>query len=226
MEIVQIDPKSLKENPWNPNVVDPINQEKLEKSLEKDGLQKAILIRTLPSGEKELVDGQHRTRAAIALGWNSIYCVDLGEMSDGEAKKQGLIGNSRYGDDDPMLMANLLSDSEIGSAADLLETLPFDESSLTAYFEHSSIDLDDLDALDEIDESNDLELEMPENKGRTHQVLRFKVPVNDAAKISDAITRIKHENGFTESDDLTNAGDSLVHVFSLLENNNGQKEVT
>ena len=217
MEITEHDPRDLRENPWNPNVVDPINQDKLEASLKKDGLQKAILIRTLQDGSKEILDGQHRVRAAIEIGWDLIACVDVGQISDGEAKKQTLIGNSRYGDDDPLLMSNLLSDSDIGSASDLLETLPFDESTLTSYFEHSTVDLDDLDQLDEIDESDALDLEMPTGSaGKTHQVMRFKVSIDDAVKISDQISKTKHQQGFTESDDLTNAGDALVFLIGQL----------
>lgn len=212
------DPESLLENPWNPNVVDPVNQHKLQRSLEVDGLQKAILVRTLKDGSRQIIDGQHRVLAARALGWDTVPCVDLGDISDGEAKKHTIIGNQRYGADDVMLMANLLSDESIGSAADLIATLPFDEATLEGYFQHLTIDLDDLENLGDIDDSDDLGVNLPSGKStRTHQILRFKVTVEDATNISDLVTRTKHAQGFTESDDLTNAGDALVYLFSDLE---------
>lgn len=217
MKVAEIDPRILSNNPWNPNVVDPINLEKLKNSLKVDGQQKAVLIRTLPDGEKQILDGQHRVSAAISLDWEKVWCVDLGEIDDGAAKKHTLIGNSRYGNNDPLLMANLLSDEDIGSASDLIATLPFDESTLTSYFEHATINLDEIAGLDELDDSDDLEIEMPTGKaGKTHQVLRFKVSVDDATRLTDLITKTKHEQGFTESDDLTNAGDALVYLFGKI----------
>lgn len=225
MKISEINIEDLESNPWNPNVVDPINQDKLEASIRHDGLQKAILVRTLPSGKKQILDGQHRVLAATALGFKHLPCVDLGEITEGEAKKQTLIGNSRYGDDDPLLMANLLSDDSMGSAELLLSTLPFDEHTLTSYFEHGGLDMGDLDDLENVDDSDDLNLEMPPTSHtKTHQIMRFKVPLDDGMKISDLITKTKHEQGFTESDELTNAGDALVFILSNLEKNKNGKE--
>lgn len=210
MDINQVVIERLEANPWNPNVVDPINQDKLVLSMEQDGLQNPIVVRELSSGALQVLSGWHRTQAAKTLGWPTISAINLGEISDSVAKKAVLIGNSRYGDDDPDLMASLLSSDDI-SAEDLLSTLPFDEDALTAIFSHQSLDFDELD-LD--DEEIDLELDLPTNtKTQTHQILRFKIPVDDAIAISDLISKTKKDQGFDESDELTNAGDALVYLF-------------
>jgi hypothetical protein len=41
--------------------------------------------------------------------------------------------------------------------------------------------------------------------------MRFKVPLGDAEKITELIVKVKKRQNFTSSDDLTNAGDALVH---------------
>lgn len=214
MKITYENAHALVSNPWNPNVVDPINMDKLRTSLSEDGLQKAILIRTLPDGSKQILDGQHRVAAAVSLGWAEVACIDLGEIPDETAKKHTLIGNARYGDDDPLLMANLLSDQSL-TAENLLATLPFDEATLTSYFEHSRLDLDALaEELNDLPGTGALDLDVPQGKtARTHQILRFKVAVSDAVELADLITRTKHEQGFTASDDLTNAGDALIYLL-------------
>lgn len=213
MDFCQIEVDALKENPWNPNVVDPINQEKLERSLQQDGLQNPIIVRTLDDGTLQVLSGWHRTLAARKLGWEQIQCINVGTIDDAIAKKAVLIGNSRFGDDDPTLMASLLSSDDI-SAEDLLSTLPFDEDALTAIFSHEGINLDDLE-LD--NEEIDLEIDISESTSKkTHQIMRFKVSFDDAIAISDLIAKTKKEQGFSESDDLTNAGDALVYLFGKL----------
>lgn len=205
----------MKANPWNPNVVDPINQEKLQRSLQQNGLQKAILIRTLPDGSKQILDGWHRVQAAIQLGWKKIYCVDLGAIPDTRAKIETLTGNSRFGEDDPLLMANLLSDPSL-VADDIISTLPFDEAMIKEYFEHTTAELD----LDDLGQDSEISLDLEDTKpARTHQILRFKLSIEDATTVTDYIARVKAEQQFNQADELTNAGDALMHIINQLQAN-------
>jgi hypothetical protein len=59
--------------------------------------------------------------------------------------------------------------------------------------------------------------ELPEEKlaktPRTHTIMRFKVALADAERITERIVAVKHEHGLTTSDDLTNAGDALVQIL-------------
>lgn len=220
MNITYESPGRLIPNPWNPNKMDPINEEKLANSLRDDGLDKAIAVRELEDGSLQILDGQHRVAAAQSLGWDTIEVVNFGKMTDAKAKKHTLIGNSRYGEDDPMLMANLLSDNDLGSADDILNTLPIDEASLASYFDHINIDLDDLDleSEEDPDAEADLGVDLDQKKpAKTHSIMRFKVSIDDGAGVSDLIKRTQKEQGYTESDELTNAGDALVYLLGAKE---------
>lgn len=215
MEIQHVDPALLKPNPWNPNVVDPINQLKLEASIQKDGIKRPIVVRTLPNGDLEIIGGQHRTMAALALNMSLVPVINRGEISDAQAKKETLIDNFRYGSDDVFKFSELLQDPEIGSAEELLATMPIDEEELAGYFSHLTaenvdVEIDNILEDQEQGEAIDLGTATP---ARTHQIIRFRVSIEDAAKIGELIKKVRAEQGYTESDDMTNDGDALVHLL-------------
>lgn len=219
MDVKYLDPMTLKANPWNPNNVDPINQEKLEASIKRDGIKRPIVVRELDDGSLQIIGGQHRTEGAINIGLKTVPVINRGPISDAEAKKETLLDNFRYGSDNLTRLSELLSDPDIGSAETLLATMPIDEEELASYFEHiTSADLEaDLDAAlgeapepePEDDGTVDLGLGKPV---RTHQILRFRVSVEDAAKLAELMKETKIVNGYVGSDDLTNDGDALIHL--------------
>ncbi len=87
----------IRPNQWNPNKVDPLDQEKLEQSLKLHGQQIPIIVRQVDDLGMEIVDGEHRFHAATALGWESIQAINLGQCSEEEAKRKTIYANSRYG---------------------------------------------------------------------------------------------------------------------------------
>lgn len=216
MQVEEINPKDLRPNPWNPNIVDPINQMKLEASIQKDGIKRPIVVRTLEDGSMEIIGGQHRTLAAISLGYDRVPVINRGKISDADAKRETLIDNFRYGSDDAMRFSALLQDPEIGSAEELLMTMPIDEEELAGYFAHLTaekieVEVDSiLNDEEEKSEAIDLGAGTPT---RTHQIIRFRVSVEDAAKIGEIVKKVRAEQGYMESDDMTNDGDALVHLL-------------
>jgi len=219
LAITYVDPAKLNPNDWNPNVVDAINQDKLKKSLEVKGWRGVVSVKTLDDGSFEIIGGEHRVKAAVELGHDKIPIINYGTMSDAQAKEQLLLDNSRYGDDDPYKMSSLLHDDNLSSADELISMLPIDTEELAAFFEHDTADfqLSDLDDLD--DDPIDLD-PTSATSVQTHQIMRFKVPVEDAGVILEKIKTIKSTQGFTEADELSNAGDALIYLFRELETNN------
>jgi len=216
MAVEYADPRTLKANPWNPNSVDPINQMKLEASIKKDGIKRPVVVRTLADGSLEIIGGQHRTLAAINLRMELVPIINRGEISDAQAKKETLLDNYRYGSDDIFKFTELLQDPDLGSADELLATMPIDEEELASYFSHlTSDDLSvDIDAaLEDKPEEAKIDLATP---ARTHQIIRFRVSIEDSANIAELMKATRAEQGFTESDDMTNDGDALVYLLSQL----------
>src|SRR5574343_554781 len=94
-----ISPGELEPNPWNTNTMDAETEKKIEASLKRLGFFRPIVVRTLPSGELQILGGEHRWRKAIELGFDEVPIVDLGTISDDKAKEIGLADNARYGHD-------------------------------------------------------------------------------------------------------------------------------
>lgn len=207
LDLQKIDPKLLQPNPWNSNRVSDENGAKLENSIERVGNFKPTLVRELEDGTLQIVGGYHRNQAAIRRGDTEVPILNLGIISDTKAKEIGLADNERYGEDDPQALRDLLENLE--TSDELSSFLPYEDDEFDSLFAYDSIDLDDLD----VDDDDDSPIERPQSVAPTHRVLRFKVPVGDAERLSEYIERIGKSNGFTGSDELTNAGDALVHIM-------------
>lgn len=212
IKVETLAPDRLHPNPWNTNVVSPENQAKLEQSVKRLGMFKPIVVRVRDDGELEIIGGQHRWEAAKALGLKEVPVVNLGVTSDKKAKEIGLVDNGRYGADDTLQLAELLDELGV-SSEELASFMPYSESDFASIFSSVSISLDDLDLPDDVESPK----AASPKAVQTHQVMRFKVPVDDVAKITDMIERTMKEQRYTDEDSLSNAGNALVHLLSRLE---------
>lgn len=204
METVPID--RLAPNPWNTNRVAPENEHKLDESVKRFGIFKPIIVRTLKDGSLQILGGEHRWGAARRLGYESVPIVNLGQISDRQAKEIGLADNGRYGDDDTLALAGLLKELGI---EDIASFLPYTDSELDSIFAAESIALDDLDE----GSADDLPALPAIESSPTTQVMRFKVQVEDVAWITQLIEHTMKSEGFKGEDQLSNAGNALVFIL-------------
>lgn len=202
------DPRSLRPNPWNTNVVTPENEAKIDASLKRLGMFKPVIVRELADGTLEILGGEHRKDSAIRIGMGEVPIINLGSISDKKAKEIGLVDNGRYGNDDTLQLAQLLE--ELGTAEEMASFMPYSDGDLASIFASTNIALDDLDLPDDDDAAPMLP---KERAVQTHQIMRFKVPSGDVATISDLIEKTMKQQGFTDEDSLANAGNALVHIF-------------
>lgn len=204
-------PGELKPNAWNTNVVSPDNEAKLEESIKRFSMFKPVVVRELKDGTLEIIGGEHRAAVAARMGIKQIPVVNLGKIDDKKAKEISLVDNGRYGNDDTLKLAELLDG--LGNADELVNFMPFTEGEIDSIFSSVNIALDELDTIEGLDDDTPI---VPKEKPvQTHQIMRFKVPVEDAAAIADLIDKVIRIHKFTESDSLTNAGDALVHVVKV-----------
>lgn len=206
LTVTNVDPRRLKPNAWNTNVVSPANEQKIEASLKRFGFFKPILVREI-NGAYEVLGGQHRWEAAIRLGYSEVPIINLGALEDTKAKEISLVDNGRYGEDDTLQLAQLLG--ELGPRDDLATFMPFDDRELEQIFSSVNIALDSL----ELDEKDEKPSPPPTTrKVQEFQIMRFKVPVEDAALVTDVIGRYMTRHKFVDDDSLTNAGLALVQL--------------
>lgn len=209
ISITYADPSVLSPNDWNTNIVTPENEHRLDESIDRLGMFKPILVRELGDGSLQILGGQHRAQRAAARGMKSVPIINLGSIDDKRAKEIGLVDNGRYGVDDTLALAKLFD--ELGKKEELAEFLPYSDSEFDAIFGSVNIDISELDIDDEDDPEEIHEAEPA--PVQTHQIMRFKVPVIDAHKVTEMIEKTINQQGFSDSDSLTNAGDALVYLL-------------
>lgn len=207
IDMGQVDIASLEPNPWNTNVVSPENEAKLKASIAQFGVYKPVICRTLSGGGLQILGGEHRWSVARDMGHTTVPVVNLGVISDEVAKKIGLIDNGRYGEDDTLALAELIK--ELGGTEELISFLPYTEDELDSIFSATSIALEDLDSSEE---------ELPDltalaKPAKTHQIMRFKIPVEDSEWVQKRIEDTMNTQGFLEDDAMSNAGNALVHLL-------------
>ena len=204
-------PEVLKPNPWNSNKVGADMEARLEASIREFGFIRPIIVRQLTDGALEILGGEHRTRKAVEMGIESIPVVVLKNVSDKRAKAMGLADNGRYGQDDALKLGAILA--ELGE--DYLETLPFDEGDLAGIFSSSSVDLDDLGFTEDDDKMGDVPALDAPRPTPTHELMRFKVPVEDREKVEKFFAHVVKSKGLGgEQDSMIAAGMALVEIVN------------
>jgi len=206
LQITSRDPRDLVPAPWNPTRTSPSDEARLDAAIARHDFFRPIICRELPDGRLQILGGHQRTQAAIRGGRESIPVINLGQVDEARAREITLIDNGRYGHDDAGALGKLIE--ELGaSSAELAHFLPFDMAELEAITASASIDLDSL-GLD--DEDADAPETKPPRAPKTHEVMRTKVAIEDAEMVRGALQRVMADQGFSEADQLTNAGDALV----------------
>lgn len=212
-QALEVSVNDLRPNPWNTNVMSAGLESRLENSLDRfDGLFKPILVREVADTPGyEILGGEHRWLLAKRRGAKLVPIWNLGLIDDKTAKEISIVDNARYGADDTLALSELFK--ELGeSPEDLQSYLPYGDIDIQSIFSSTDIALDDL-ALDEENEK-DLDAEPITAKApKTHTMMRFKVAIEDAERLSELIARTQKEYELTGSDQATNAGDALVHLL-------------
>lgn len=222
-EYQEIDPNVIVPSPWNANVVNHENEEKLRASIARHGMFKPIIVReisdpALPgyeTGEQyQCIGGWHRCEQAIELGYEKIPAFNLGPIDDVKAKEISLADNARYGVDDLVRLNELLEDLDLKSVE---ETMPWSNQDLEAMTASIAVSVDDLGDLDDLPDPDDLEDDEDDDKpakaAKTHQMLKFRCSLEDASKISRMVKDTMLEEGFTDEDDASNAGTALAFLL-------------
>jgi ParB-like chromosome segregation protein Spo0J len=212
LSVVHAPINSLTPGDFNVNVVSPDNEAKIDASLKRIGFFKPLLARELENGKLQIIGGEHRWLSAKRLGHKEVPVINLGKIDDQRAKEIGLLDNSRFGSDDTLQLAELLEG--MGSSDELATFMPFSESDIASIFSSVTIALDDLNLSDEDGESPSLPKERPV---QTHQIMRFRIPVEDCVWIQHLVEHTMKFQKLTESDSLTNAGDALVRLLKKTE---------
>lgn len=127
LKVEYVDIDAVKPNSYNPNRQDERDFELLQRSIREDGFTQPIVAHKQTN---EIVDGEHRWRAARQLGMKSIPVVFV-EMTVEQMKIATLRHNRARGSEDVELSSQLLRDlRELGALDWAAESLMLDEKAL------------------------------------------------------------------------------------------------
>lgn len=72
---------------WNYKVDNQELSEKLENNIKRNGQIENVIIRELDTGFFEVVNGNHRLDVLSRLGFQEVYCYNLGNITESQAKR-------------------------------------------------------------------------------------------------------------------------------------------
>jgi len=186
-------PSALRPNTWNPNRMDDFMYAKELESIKRFGFAVPIIVRSTATG-LEIVDGEHRWKAAVELGLSRIPIWDLGRLSDMDAKQLTIVLNETRGQPDKQLLAKLVQNLAVTEPSAALESLlPFSQS---VFAELANLQKFDWQALEEKTQQQAAE--------RTRWVERlYRMPKDVAEVLDQAVARVKTNMKAELDDDLT-----------------------
>ena len=132
-------------NTWNPNKQSDFIYKKELESIRRFGFVAPLIVRKINEGY-EIIDGEHRLRAAKELAMPEISINDLGEVSDAVAKQLTIILNETKGEPDRVELARLVAElSKDIDLDDLKIALPYPEEEIDAMLKLADFDWSEYD---------------------------------------------------------------------------------
>lgn len=126
--------------------MDAFMYEKAVASIREFGFVDPITCRSV-DGTMEIIDGEHRWRAATEMGLATVPVVDLGVVADDVAMQLTVVLNETRGTVDPRRLGVLLRDlASRNSKERLLDALPFSREAFERLSGMPSLDLSKLGA--------------------------------------------------------------------------------
>jgi len=186
---------SLDANPWNPNVQSDFMFEKTIAAVKEFGFIDPVTVRSSINGvalaRKQIIDGEHRVRAAKRLGLESVLIVDLGDVSDARAKTLTDVLNRMRGENDAQRWAEMVESIKL-EAPEMVELLPYSAAEITAMLAVNTFDWEALSA--EAAASS-------EKAARAAQILFSLQVLNTVANRATALlARVAAEHGCSPAD--------------------------
>lgn len=118
---------ALVKAPWNYKQNDEVILGKLIENMRRNGQIENIIVRYLGDDQYEVVNGNHRIDAMLALEMTEVKCYNLGEISLAQAKRIAVETNeTRFPSDEQNLNDLLFELTTKFDIDDLAETVPFD----------------------------------------------------------------------------------------------------
>jgi ParB-like chromosome segregation protein Spo0J len=187
IEVVYLRVDSMEPNPWNPNKMTDEMLRKEEESIREFGFVDPITVRRRRHMDKiQIIDGEHRWKAAANIGLEEIPCIIL-DVDDTTAEQLTIVLNDLRGKPNEERLAALVKDlSARRSMLDLERVLPYKRERLAEMIAERKADFD-WDAL----KRPKAEEKQEETRQWVERI--YRLPHSAAAVIDEAIGKVKSE---------------------------------
>lgn len=141
-------------NTWNPNRMDSFMRAKLIRSFRKDGFYVPVIVRPIEASVRadkadlitkgvrfEIVDGEHRWELASSEGMAEVPVVNVGSISDAQAKEITVKANALKGEFDSVQLAELVKGlADENGLQNLVDDMPYTQERLQAMVDLLNVD--------------------------------------------------------------------------------------
>lgn len=128
---------------WNYKQDNQGLMDKLVENIRRNGQIENIIIRDMADGSFEIINGNHRLDAMRALEFESVYCYNLGDISDAQAKRIAIETNeTKFFTDQSRLEEIILEIIEEDGLDDFSLSMPFSDDYVNSIINHD-INLDE-----------------------------------------------------------------------------------
>lgn len=186
LEVVSV--TKLDPNPWNPNRMDPEMYGKAVESIRQFGFVDPVTVRQI--GERyEIIDGEHRWRAAIDLQFTTVPIINLGTVDDDVAKQLTIVLNETRGQPDRERLASLIRDlGQRKDALDLERVIPLRRQQIAEIIADRKAAFD----WQKLERTERPEPKDHEERERWVELV-YRMPLSSADIVNEAIDRVLDE---------------------------------
>lgn len=191
LSVLYVPHANIVANSWNPNQQDDFIYARELESIRQFGFVNPIICRSFANGTFEIIDGEHRWKAAGDLGIDPVAVIDLGFVEDDDAKQLTIVLNETRGVAQPGPLRALLADlASRKPVDDLVRVLPYDSKALASLLR---VNPDVWDAVETAARTSKA------NRDTERWVLRsFRLPADAADVLDDAIRRAQEDDGCSD----------------------------
>lgn len=126
-----VDVEKLVPAAWNYKENDDLKQAKLVENIKRNGQVENVIVRELDTGFFEVVNGNHRLKAFVEIGFEKVHVFNTGVISDAAARRLAIETNETRFETNTVKLAELIA--EVAAefpVADLEITMPYSADEL------------------------------------------------------------------------------------------------
>ena len=133
-KVVMVETAKIKKAEWNYKTDNDEMAQKLTENIRRNGILQVSIIYEDFDGEYTVLDGNHRLDSYRELGVTEIPCINLGNISENEAKRIAIELNETQFPSDKIKLAETIGELSLEIPLEELElTLPFSMDELNNF---------------------------------------------------------------------------------------------